>query len=176
MRGAIPPLPQYASMAWCLVKHRGFYILRAWIMFWLWRVVVSHQLLLIQMETTFEISELFSVSDDTSKDDSKVTISGRRPGGVSQQHWNWSFRRYFSNTSGIHPSFSPSWVPFPQVRRPNIEVESLPPSSTEVKNVWSFTSLTRNAFMAWLLATDEINMKADYATVTYSVLCVRIET
>jgi len=22
MRGAIPPLPQYASMAWCLVKHR----------------------------------------------------------------------------------------------------------------------------------------------------------
>jgi hypothetical protein len=23
MRGAIPPLPQYAFMAWCLVKHRG---------------------------------------------------------------------------------------------------------------------------------------------------------
>jgi hypothetical protein len=22
MRGAIPPLPQYAFMAWCLVKHR----------------------------------------------------------------------------------------------------------------------------------------------------------
>jgi hypothetical protein len=22
MRGAIPPLPRYASMAWCLVKHR----------------------------------------------------------------------------------------------------------------------------------------------------------
>jgi hypothetical protein len=22
MRGAIPPLPQYASMAWCLVKYR----------------------------------------------------------------------------------------------------------------------------------------------------------
>jgi hypothetical protein len=22
MRGAIPPLPQYVSMAWCLVKHR----------------------------------------------------------------------------------------------------------------------------------------------------------
>jgi hypothetical protein len=29
MRGAIPPLPQYAFMAWCLVKHRDsftFYI------------------------------------------------------------------------------------------------------------------------------------------------------
>jgi hypothetical protein len=23
MRGAIPPLPQYVSMAWCLVKHRN---------------------------------------------------------------------------------------------------------------------------------------------------------
>jgi hypothetical protein len=23
MRGAIPPLPQYVFMAWCLVKHRG---------------------------------------------------------------------------------------------------------------------------------------------------------
>jgi hypothetical protein len=22
MRGAVPPLPQYAFMAWCLVKHR----------------------------------------------------------------------------------------------------------------------------------------------------------
>jgi hypothetical protein len=22
MRGAIPPLPQYAFMAWCLIKHR----------------------------------------------------------------------------------------------------------------------------------------------------------
>jgi len=24
MRGAIPPLPQYGFMAWCLVKHRDF--------------------------------------------------------------------------------------------------------------------------------------------------------
>jgi hypothetical protein len=24
MRGAIPPLPQYVFMAWCLVKHRDF--------------------------------------------------------------------------------------------------------------------------------------------------------
>jgi len=62
------------------------------------------------------------------------------------------------------------------LKRPGREADHAPPSSTEVKNVWSFTSLTRNAFMAWLLATDEINMKADYATVTYSVLCVRIET
>jgi hypothetical protein len=23
MSGAIPPLPQYAFIAWCLVKHRG---------------------------------------------------------------------------------------------------------------------------------------------------------
>jgi hypothetical protein len=29
MRGAIPPLPQYVFMAWCLVKHRdnfNFYL------------------------------------------------------------------------------------------------------------------------------------------------------
>jgi len=24
MRGAIPPLPQYAFMTWCLVKHSGY--------------------------------------------------------------------------------------------------------------------------------------------------------
>jgi hypothetical protein len=31
MRGAIPPLSQYAFMAWCLVKHRdnfAFYVLK----------------------------------------------------------------------------------------------------------------------------------------------------
>jgi hypothetical protein len=28
MRGAMPPLPQYVFMAWCLVKHRdNFYLL-----------------------------------------------------------------------------------------------------------------------------------------------------
>jgi hypothetical protein len=26
MRGAIPPLPQYTFMAWCLVKHRDSFI------------------------------------------------------------------------------------------------------------------------------------------------------
>jgi hypothetical protein len=24
MRGAVPPLPQYVFMAWCLVQHRDF--------------------------------------------------------------------------------------------------------------------------------------------------------
>jgi hypothetical protein len=28
MSGAIPPLPQYAFMAWCLVKHRDNFILK----------------------------------------------------------------------------------------------------------------------------------------------------
>jgi len=27
MRGAIPPLPQYVFMAWCLVKHRDNFTL-----------------------------------------------------------------------------------------------------------------------------------------------------
>jgi hypothetical protein len=28
MRGAIPPLPQYAFMEWCLVKHMDFTFIR----------------------------------------------------------------------------------------------------------------------------------------------------
>jgi hypothetical protein len=28
MSGAIPPLPQYAFMAWCLVKHRDNFTLK----------------------------------------------------------------------------------------------------------------------------------------------------
>jgi hypothetical protein len=41
MRGAIPPLPQYPFMAWCLVKHRDsftytftFTLFRAELYFW----------------------------------------------------------------------------------------------------------------------------------------------
>jgi hypothetical protein len=30
MRGAIPPLPQYVFMAWCLVKHRDNFTLPLW--------------------------------------------------------------------------------------------------------------------------------------------------
>jgi len=35
------------------------------------------------------------------------------------------------------------------VERPGREANHLPPSGTRSKNVWSYTSTTQHAFMAW---------------------------
>jgi hypothetical protein len=39
------------------------------------------------------------------------------------------------------------------VKRPGREADHSPPSSAEVKNAWSYTSILQYAFMAWCLGT-----------------------
>ena len=44
-------------------------------------------------------------------------------------------------------------VLFPDVERPEHEGDGLPPSNSEVKNEWSFTSTRPYAFMLWTETT-----------------------
>jgi hypothetical protein len=51
MRGAIPPLPQYVFMAWCLVKHRdNFTFLKSRRM-----ICVGHVELIGELRTVYKI-------------------------------------------------------------------------------------------------------------------------
>jgi hypothetical protein len=55
----------------------------------------------------------------------------------------------------LGPTQSPiQWVPgtlSPSVKRPVREADHLPPSSTEVKNAWRYTSTPSYVFMTWCL-------------------------
>jgi hypothetical protein len=46
---------------------------------------------------------------------------------------------------------------FPGVKRPRREDDQSTPSSAEVKNVWSYTSIPQYAFMAWCLVKHRDN-------------------
>jgi hypothetical protein len=45
MRGAIPPLPQYVFMAWCLVKHRGNFTIIIIIIIIIYKVICTCRLI-----------------------------------------------------------------------------------------------------------------------------------
>jgi hypothetical protein len=51
-------------------------------------------------------------------------------------------RHRFNTGCGTHPAFFPvrTGGPFPRVNRPGRKADHLIPSSTEVKNAWSYTS------------------------------------
>jgi hypothetical protein len=61
----------------------------------------------------------------------------------------------FTTTSrpALGPTQSPvKWIPGSLslgIKRPEHEADHSPPSSTEVKNVWSYTSTPQYAFMEW---------------------------
>jgi hypothetical protein len=44
-----------------------------------------------------------------------------------------------------------------RVKQPGREADHLPPSSAEVKNVWSYTSTPQHVFMAWCLVKQRDN-------------------
>jgi hypothetical protein len=54
MSGAIPPLPQYVFMAWCLVKHRGNFTFT-----FMWNVVVRYNM---ELRHSFCPSAFLSIS------------------------------------------------------------------------------------------------------------------
>jgi len=47
---------------------------------------------------------------------------------------------------------------FPGVKQPGRETDQLPPSSAEVKNTWSCTSIPLYVFMAWCLIKHRIRL------------------
>jgi hypothetical protein len=68
-------------------------------------------------------------------------------------------------TTGSRPALGPTqpriqWVPGALslgVKRPEREADHSPPSSSEVKNAWNYTSTPQYAFMAWCLVKHRDN-------------------
>jgi hypothetical protein len=58
------------------------------------------------------------------------------------------------------------------VKRPGREADHSPPSSAEVKNVWSYTSIPEYVFMAWCLVKhrDNFTFYLYYCTIHTTVL------
>jgi hypothetical protein len=63
------------------------------------------------------------------------------------------------NGSGAHPSSYPMGTTDISlgIKRPEREADHSPPSSAEVKNAWSYTSIPQYVFMAWCLVKHRDN-------------------
>jgi hypothetical protein len=68
------------------------------------------------------------------------------------------FRHRVQPGSGAHPASYPAATEgsFPGVKRLGREANHSPPSSTEIKNAWSYTSIPLYVFMAWCLIKDRL--------------------
>jgi hypothetical protein len=66
-----------------------------------------------------------------------------------------------ASRTALGPTQPPnSWVPGVLslgVKRPDREADHSPPSSTDVKNAWSYTSTPQYVFMAWYLVKHRVN-------------------
>jgi hypothetical protein len=66
--------------------------------------------------------------------------------------------------SDLGPTRPPiQWVPgalSPRIKRPRCKGDHSPPSSAEVKNAWSYTSITPYVFMAWCLVRHRTRLHA----------------
>jgi hypothetical protein len=86
-------------------------------------------------------------------------IDGSSPGGG----WEFSFHRLVQTGSGAHSASYPmgTGAVFLGVKRPGHEADHSPPSSAEVKNVWSLTSTLQYNFMV------SCSIKSTGATLLY---------
>jgi hypothetical protein len=71
-----------------------------------------------------------------------------------------------ASRTSLGPTYPIQWVPGApslEVKRPEHEADHSPPSITEVKNVWSYTSTSPYVFMAWYLVKhkDKFTFKSD---------------
>jgi hypothetical protein len=64
---------------------------------------------------------------------------------------------------GLGPTQTPiqcvSGILIPEVKWLGHEADHLPPSSSEIKNVWSYTSTPQYAFMAWCLIKQWMSLR-----------------
>jgi len=89
-----------------------------------------------------------------------TNLRGRWPGFNSRQG-QWVFFLLLLFATASRPALGSTqsrieWVPglsSPGLKRPGREADYSPPSSAEVKNAWSYTSILQYVFMAWYLVT-----------------------
>jgi hypothetical protein len=79
----------------------------------------------------------------------------------------FSLRHHVKIGSGAHPGSYPLGTgdSFPGVKWPGREAHHSPPSSAEVKNVWSYTFTPQYVFIAWCLVKYR-----NYFTLPYLIL------
>jgi hypothetical protein len=132
MRGAIPPLPQYAFMAWCLVKHRDNFI------FTLHKGISLSILLLISHD-----DYCICNCNGNSSVSTMTRLRAVRPGfGSWAGTGNFYLYHSIQTGSGAHTaSYSVATEEYiPGVKRARLEADHSPSPSVEVNNAWSYTS------------------------------------
>jgi len=80
---------------------------------------------------------------------------------------NFSLHHHVQNSSGAHP---PSYLIGTRglslgIKGLGHEADHSPPTSVEVKNAWSYTSIPQYTFMAWCLVKHRYNL-----TFTFNIL------
>jgi hypothetical protein len=70
-----------------------------------------------------------------------------------ENYGNFSLCHCIQTGSGAHPASYPmgTGALFTGIKRPGLGAEHLPPSSADVKNAWSCTSIAQYVFVAWCL-------------------------
>jgi hypothetical protein len=134
MRGAIPPLPKYVFMAWCLVKHRDNFLPYNCND----RVVYCHCCKLYICKFDFVVTVLSTVS--------LPYISVCTASGYGLKDWmigflfpawagNFSLHHRVQTGSEAHPASYPMGIggSFPEGRAAGREADHPPPFSAEVK-------------------------------------------
>jgi hypothetical protein len=113
--GAIPPLPQYAFIAWYLVKHKDNFSLP------------------YNDPLGAGIAQWYSAGLQAGSPGVRV------PAGAE----TFPLHHCIETSAGSHPA-SPQMgtrCSFRRVKRPGLEADQSPPSSAEVKNAWNYTSI-----------------------------------
>jgi hypothetical protein len=129
MRGAIPQLPQYAFMAWCLVKAQGqLYLYRCCYCCCYYYYYCCYY---------------YSVREMT-----KYGLDG--PGSVPSKGWNFSLSHYVQ-TGSEAPSLLPDGLL--GLKLPKRERITRLHQVTEVENKRSFTTSSPHVLIAWCLST-----------------------
>jgi hypothetical protein len=84
---------------------------------------------------------------------------------------NFSLHHRVQNGSGAHPASYPMGTGGGAlslgVKRPGREADHSPPSSSDVKNAWSYTSTPQYCFMAWCLVKHRDNFTFTFNFISY---------
>jgi hypothetical protein len=86
-------------------------------------------------------------------DETGWLVGGSSPAGAG----NFSPHPHVQTGSGAHPASYPVGIrgSFPGDKVPGCEADYSPPSSSEVKNAWNYTSIPQYAFGAQLKHRDD---------------------
>jgi hypothetical protein len=89
------------------------------------------------------------------------------PASIYARGRNFSLRHRVKTGSGgqLAPYPMGKWAVCSGIKRPKREADNSPPSSAEVKNAWSYTSIPPYVFMAWCLVIHRDNFSSKFRNI-----------